>query len=200
MFVSKFLLNRQKIVNPPDIYRAVASYFTDQTPEAPKFFYRLEWYKIGISVPFTVYSKTSPVMQLMPECQLFETTELLALENQKYQDFALFAAPPFDQDWDPVADESKIIDWLKKELAGAATIVNYKIGPNNRIYYEADGEHQQQQTVNINGTLKVEYLSKLDLLRQNPLGTCFELGCGLLQLVARNEYAGKVSCRHCMND
>ena len=200
MFVSKFLLNRQKIVNPPDIHRAVASYFAGQAPETARFLYRLEWYKIGISVPFTVYSETSPVMQLLPECQLFETTELKALEDQKYQDFALFAAPPFDNDWDPVADENKIINWLKKELAGAATIVNYKLGPNNHLYYEVDGEHQQQQTVSINGTLQVKDRSKLDLLRQSPLGRCIELGCGLLQLVPRNEYAGKVSCRHCMND
>ncbi|EKD82500.1 MAG: hypothetical protein ACD_39C01250G0002 [uncultured bacterium] len=194
MYVSKFLLNRQKIVNPPDIKLAIASYFTGQTAE-PDFFYRLEWYKIGISIPFTVYSATAPVMKLMPECQLLETAALGALENQKYQDFALFAAPPFDREWDPCTDEKKIIAWLKKELAGAAVILNHRLGPNNRIYYEVDGEHRQQQTVTISGTLQVENLSILDQLRQKPLGNCTELGCGLLQLVARCEYADKVCCR-----
>jgi hypothetical protein len=196
MYISKFLLNRQKIINPPEIQAAIASYFSDQPTQQPaKFFYRLEWYKIGISVPFIVYSETAPVMHLMPECQLLESSDLPSLADQKYYDFAIFAAPPFTHDWDPSADEKKIIAWLQKELKGAATLINQRLGPNNRIYYEMAGEQLQLQTVNINGTLQVNDIDKLDQLRQRPLGEHPELGCGLLQLVARCEYAGKVCCR-----
>lgn len=195
MYISKFLLNRQKILNPPEIYTAVASYFSDLPEnEAPKFFYRLEWYKIGISVPFSVYSKTAPVMRLMPECQLLETNELTPLADQKYYDFALFAAPPFKKELEPMADEKQIIDWLQGELKDSAIIVNHKLGPNNRICYESKGKQLQLQTVSINGTLQVNDLARLDRLRQTPLGKSSELGCGLLQLVMRCEYADKVGC------
>lgn len=195
MYVSKFLLNRQKILNPSEIYTAVASYFSDLPKnEEPEFFYRLEWYKIGISVPFSVYSKTAPIMRLMPECQLLETNDLTSLDDQKYYDFALFAVPPFKKEWDPMADEKQIIDWLQGELKGSATIVNHKLGPNNRICYEDKGKHHQLQTVSINGTLQVTNLAKLDQLRQAPLGKNAKLGCGLLQLTARCEYADKVGC------
>ena len=175
MYASRFLLNRQKIINPPEIQTAVASYFSNLPVDTqPEFFYRLEWYKIGISVPFTVYSKTAPVMHLMPECQLLETAELAELTDCKYYDFAIFAAPPFEGDWDPVKDRT---------------------GPNNRVYYEVSGEQRQLQTVTINGTLEVKNLARLEKIRQQPLGTHPELGCGLLELTARSEYAGKVCCR-----
>lgn len=196
MYVSKFLLNRQKIVNPAGISAAIASHLAEPAPDRlPRFFYRLEWYKIGISVPFTVYSETAPTMRVMPECQLLETRLLEPLEEQKYQDFSLFAVPPFNHDWDPSADEKKIIAWLKKELTGAATILDQRFGPNNRIYYEVEGEHRQQQTVTITGTLQVQDCKKLDQIRRKPLGNCSELGCGLLQLQARSEYADRVCCQ-----
>ncbi|KAF1079785.1 MAG: hypothetical protein GQF41_3902 [Candidatus Rifleibacterium amylolyticum] len=196
MYASRFLLNRQKIINPPEIRAAIASYFKDQAPDTqPEFFYRLEWYKIGISVPFTVYSQTAPVMHLMPECQLLETAELAELTDCKYFDFAIFAAPPFDADWDPMKDEKRIIKWLEGELKEAACIANHRLGPNNRIYYEAGGEQRQLQTVTINGTLEVKNRAQLEKIRQKPLGTHPELGCGLLELTARSEYAGKVCCR-----
>ncbi|PKL46657.1 MAG: hypothetical protein CVV42_15800 [Candidatus Riflebacteria bacterium HGW-Riflebacteria-2] len=196
MYSSRFLLNRQKIINPPEIHKAIASYFSELPTDAKnEFFYRLEWYKIGISVPFTVYSTNSPVVRLMPECQLLETNELADLADNKYYDFAIFAAPPFDDDWDPVKDKKRIIDWLTTELKSAGKIMNHCLGPNNRIYYESDGEQLQLQTVTINGTLEVKDLGQLEKLRQNPLGRHPELGCGLLELTARSEYAGKVCCR-----
>jgi len=196
MYASRFLLNRQKIINPPEIQTAVASYFSNLPVDTqPEFFYRLEWYKIGISVPFTVYSKTAPVMHLMPECQLLETAELAELTDCKYYDFAIFAAPPFEGDWDPVKDEKRVIKWLEGELKGAGCILNHRTGPNNRVYYEVSGEQRQLQTVTINGTLEVKNLARLEKIRQQPLGTHPELGCGLLELTASSEYAGKVCCR-----
>jgi len=192
MHISKFLRNRHKIVNPTEIKTAIASYLSEP---ATKFFYRLEWYKIGISVPFIVYSDIAPTMRLMPECQLLETAPLATLDDEKYYDFSLFAVPPFDHDWDPSTDEKKIVTWLKKELSGAATVLNLHFGPNNRIYFEIDGEHKQQQTVAITGTLQVQDINKLNLIRQTPLGNCSDLGCGLLSLQARCEYADRVCCR-----
>ena len=134
-------------------------------------------------------------MHLMPECQLLETAEMSELADCKYYDFAIFAAPPFGDDWDPIKAEKRIIKWLEGELKEAACIVNHRLGPNNRIYYEADGEQRQLQTVTINGTLEVKKLKQLEKIRRQPLGTHPELGCGLLELTARSEYAGKVCCR-----
>ncbi|MBU1108748.1 MAG: hypothetical protein KKB51_18880 [Candidatus Riflebacteria bacterium] len=197
--MSKFLLNRQKIVNPTGINAAISSHLSHIAEQPPKsaaeFFYRLEWYKIGISVPFIVYSQTAPVMRVMPECQLLETKQLEPLEDQKYFDFSLFAVPPFKHDWDPATDEKKIVAWLKKELTGAATLLDQRFGPNNRIYYEVEGEHRQQQTVTITGTLQAQDIKKLDLIRRFPLGKYSELGCGLLYLQARCEYADRMCCR-----
>lgn len=184
MYQSKFLLNRQKIFNPLEIHAAVASYFK-HLPAASQweFFYRLEWYKIGVVVPFTVYSSEKPLMKLMPECQLLDSNSLdeLPADTETFA-FAIFAVPTIKTGNDSQLDENAINDWLKKELAGAATINDTTFGPNNCLYYEKDGVDCQQQTVTIKGSLKVKDRKKLDKIRRQPIGLCAELGCGMLYL------------------
>ena len=192
MYISKFLLNRQKILNPAEIYQALATYFTDNKTA---FFYRLEWYKIGISVPFTLYSEIEPAMRLMPECQLLSSEKMTDLPECRYFEFSIFAVPPLNPDWDPGKDEKAINQWFANELEGAATVVNARFGPNNRICYEIEGEQKQVQTVTITGTLQVIDHKLLDQLRRQPLGKHHKLGCGLLELTARSEYADKIGCR-----
>ncbi len=51
MYQSKFLLNRQKIINAADIAPAIAKYFEYLPQTQRKFIYRMEWYRIGVVVP-----------------------------------------------------------------------------------------------------------------------------------------------------
>ena len=183
-FQSKFLLNRQKIFNPLEIHSAIAGYFA-HLPAAnrEKFFYRLEWYKIGISVPMLVYSEFKPQMQLMPECQLLETSELVALPaSAKEYDFSIFAVPGKNASLENEIDESKVIDWLQNYLDGAATVTRAGLGPNNGLYYQKNDREHHQQTVTIKGCLRANDTAMLDGLRRQPAGNCSELGCGLLLL------------------
>ena len=184
MYQSKFLLNRQKIYNPPEINTAIASHFEHlPAPQRGRFFYRLEWYKIGVVVQMLVYSEVQPMMKMMPECQLIETGELDNLPLiAETLDFAIFLAPPAEiMPGDEIA-ETTIITWLQKQLGKTATIINYGFGPNNCIYYNEGGEDRQQQTVTIKGILKVLNRDALDKIRQKPIGRAVELGCGLLYL------------------
>lgn len=184
MYQSKFLLNRQKIYNPPEINTAIASHFEHlPAPQRGRFFYRLEWYKIGVVVQMLVYSEVRPMMKMMPECQLIETGELDNLPLiAETLDFAIFLAPPAGIMPGDEIDEAAIITWLQKQLGKTATIINYGFGPNNCIYYNEGGEDRQQQTVTIKGILKVLNRDALDRLRQKPIGRAIELGCGLLYL------------------
>lgn len=184
MYQSKFLLNRQKIFNPLDIRAALSSYFS-HLPEHMRnsFFYRLEWYKIGVVIPMLVYSKGRPEMKIMPECQLLETSRLPDLPAEKETlDFSIFAVPPFFSDETSMMDENKITEWLQQELSGAAVLCENTFGPNNCIYFEKNGNEYQQQTVTIKGTIKITDLHKLEKIRSNPIGHAVELGCGLLHL------------------
>ena len=184
MYQSRFLLNRQKIFNPLDIHTAIASHL-GHLPAAERggFFYRLEWYRIGISVPMLVYSNARPLMKVMPECQLLETTRLEQLPaHASSLAFMLFAVPEPASAIENSIDEKAVADWLQKQLGEAATLTDTQFGPNNCLYYQkSDGEHQQQ-TVSIKGTMKVNDLASLETLRRQPLGACSELGCGLLYL------------------
>lgn len=179
MYESKLLLNRQKIFNPLEIQEALASYFEPARAIAgTDFFYRLEWYKIGVVVPMIMYSRQMPVMKRFPELQLLETHPLPELTRVSQLDFKLFAVPDIKTDWE-TTDEVEIISWLQKELKGAAIVKDCCFGPNNCIYFNQDGIEKQQQTVTIKGTLQIIDRIRLENIRRNPVGKSTELGCGL---------------------
>ncbi len=180
MYQSQFLLNRQKITSPIDIYPAIAGYFSHlRADRRGKIFYRLEWYRIGIVVPLLVYSDSLPLMQRLPACQLTTTADLPDLPKSADQlEFSLFAVP--DSRHKDTADESAAVRWLQKQLGSSAILTDTKIGPNNCLYFSIDGDERQQQTVTIKGTMQVCDRAGLEKIRRHPLGDCIELGCGLL--------------------
>ncbi|MDD2998313.1 MAG: type I-E CRISPR-associated protein Cas6/Cse3/CasE [Erysipelotrichia bacterium] len=184
MYQSKFLINRQKIFNPCDIRAALSSYFAHLSQhQRDSFFYRLEWYKIGVVIPLIVYSKGRPEMKIMPECQLLETGRLSELPaDTKTLGFSIFAVPPFLSATASSIDEKQVTEWLQNELSGAAVICDSTFGPNNCIYFEKDGNECQQQTVTIKGNITITDLRQLEAIRCTPLGQAVELGCGLLHL------------------
>ena len=184
MYQSKFLLNRQKIFNPLEIHTAIASYLAHLPPgERGGFFYRLEWYRIGISLPMLVYSDAMPLMKVMPECQLLETTLMTNLPASSGSlSFMLFAVPEPTAAIENVIDEKAIAEWFQGQLGATATLTDAQFGPNNCLYYQKSGAEHQQQTVSIKGTMQVNDLAGLETLRRQPLGGCSELGCGLLYL------------------
>lgn len=183
MYVSKFLLNRQKIFNTAEIIDAIGSYFdTENAEPGIDYFYRLEWYKIGVAVPVIVYSKFMPKMKVMKELQLFESEHMPQLSDESELRFSLFAVPDGFVFSDPVEQMPLIEKWLKQKLKGAAKVTYMASGPHNCLFYNINGEEHTQQTVTLNGTLKVTDYSKLSQLRAKPLGLRPELGCGLLLL------------------
>lgn len=183
MYASKFLLNRQKMFNPAEIIGAIGSYFeTEQAEPGIDYFYRLEWYKIGVVVPVIVYSKFMPKMKVMKELQLFESIHMPQLPDESKVRFSLFAVPDGFDFSDPVEQMPLIENWLKQKLNGAAKISTIANGPNNCLFYNIDGKEHKLQTVTLNGTLEIIDYSKLNQLRTKPLGLRPELGCGLLLL------------------
>ena len=184
MYISKFLLNRQKIYNPIDIDSAIAGYFPEKAKAGKDYLYRLEWYKIGVVVPVVVYSKKAPQMLVNKEFQLIESEkkEDIGLSKGEITKFSIFLIPNKIKNFDPVEDFDSVCLWFKKELNGAATVEEIKHGPDNCIFYNENVENYSLQTITLSGTLSVDSPEKIETLTLQPMGQKPELGCGLLYL------------------
>lgn len=186
MYHSTFLVNRQMITDPGQIKSALMKYSSTDGTTFSDFFYRLEWYRIGISIPMDVYSTKEPLLKLVPECQLTGTGMLedLSPDTDVY-DFKIFIIPYKNTDKNEDLDHSFINSWLQKKLGNNAKIIESELGPNNRIYYKTnptDAIMEQIQSYTLRGKLKCKNLKKLDEIRQKPIGYYHELGCGLLMI------------------
>jgi len=178
MYQSKFLLNRQKIINAADIAPAIAKYFEYLPQTQRKFIYRMEWYRIGVVVPLIVYSEKQPLMQMFKECQMYELKELKELpKNGTEVKFSIFAIPSRSK---KEYDEDKLKTWFDKKIAGAAEVTEYEFGPNNCLYSQTDEGNTHSQTYTIKGKMKIVDRPTLEKLRRKAVGFGAELGCGLL--------------------
>ncbi len=186
MYQSTFLVNRQMITDPTQINKALSRYSSIDGEAFNNFFYRLEWYRIGISIPMLVYSKKMPSFQLVPECQLNHTEELAVLpQDLKEVKFKIFIIPYKQASKNEDLDFDFIQNWFQKKIKTVAEIIEAEFGPNNRIYYKSNSNSQkmnQIQSYSLRGKLKVLDSTKLEEIRQLPLGYYQELGCGLLLL------------------
>lgn len=185
MFQSKFLLNRQKIFNPWEIHLCLKDYLPTSANETGKdFFYRLEWYKIGVVVPLIMYSKACPETKILEECQIFETKEIdvIAANKGTKLEFSLFAHPKLSHEWDAQDDEEEILEWFTNKAKKAGKVSNLKTGPNNTVYYENNDIKNSFHTVSISGLLEVNSVKELTKLVSQPIGLGAEFGCGLLLL------------------
>ena len=79
MYHSTFLVNRQMITDLSQIMTSLSLYKDNDGNKFENFFYRLEWYRIGISIPMDLYSEKMPAFQLRPECQLTHSEKLQEL-------------------------------------------------------------------------------------------------------------------------
>jgi hypothetical protein len=185
MHISKFLLNRQKIFNPWEIHKAIETYFPQKTVKPGKdYFYRLEWYKIGVVVPVTVYSKLKPEMQVLKEFQLFESneTDLVSANNGDKVSFSVFLVPDKIKNFEPDRDFDAVCEWFKTRLKDAAEVSEIEHGPDNCLYYDLDDKKLTQQTITLKGQLVVKNKEKLEKICSSALGLHPELGCGLLYI------------------
>ncbi len=174
------------ITDPSQIMTSLSHYKDTEGNHFKDFFYRLEWYRIGISIPMDLYSEKMPAFELRPECQLTNSEKLQELTtNQKEFYFRIFIIPYKTADKNEDLEYDFINSWFEKQIKGAATIINSELGPNNRIYYKKkpdDKELKQIQSYSLKGKLKVIDIQKLEKIRSKPLGYYKELGCGLLLL------------------
>ena len=186
MYHSTYLVNRQMITDPSQVKTALSQYLSADGEKMTNFFYRLEWYRIGISIPMDVYSEKMPVLQLRPECQLTHCEKLADLpENTDIISFKLFAIPFKAAAKNEDLDDEFLKSWFIKQLKDSAEIETIEYGPNNRLYYKTkpeDTEIKQIQSYTLRGELKCLDTKKLDSIRQKPLGYYDNLGCGLLLL------------------
>lgn len=185
MFVSKFLLNRQKIFNPWQIHQAIESHFPSEKMVAGRdYLYRLEWYRIGISVPVLVYSQRPVQPMLCKEFQLIDTVgrETIFDRQRSDADFSIFLVPDFSKDFCPADDFDRIVDWFGNRLCSAATIEMIEHGPDNCLYYEVNGENHSQQTITLKGKIRIQDHKALESLQNSCIGQMPELGCGLFLL------------------
>ncbi len=172
------------ITEVSQIKSSLEKYLSNEGGPIKGFFYRLEWYKIGISIPMDVYSEKMPIFQLRPECQLTHSEELskLPLDTDEIK-FKLFAIPFKTAEKNEDLDCEYFKKWFQKKIKGAASLVSLELGPNNRIYYKQkpkDASLSQIQSYSLKGILKCIDVEKLEALRQKPLGYYDNLGCGLL--------------------
>lgn len=174
------------ITDLSQVQLSLNKYTTSNGKDIGRFFYRLEWYRIGISIPMDVYSEKMPVFQLRPECQLTHTEELQELaSNTKEIKFKIFVIPYKTVDKNEDLTDDFLKNWFKKKIKGAAELLTVETGPNNRIYYKKKPEDkilQQIQSYSLKGKLKCLDSKKLEILRQSPIGYYDNLGCGLLDL------------------
>ena len=174
------------ITDASQIKEALCRYSSTDGKPMGNFFYRLEWYRIGISVSMEVYSSEMPAFQLRPECQLTKTEILPELPDDLEEiNFKIFVIPYKNAVKNEDLELDTLNSWLQKKLKGAATIINSEFGANNRIYYKAKPDAtnlKQIQSYSLKGKLKCLDVNKLESIRQKPLGYYDDLGCGLLLL------------------
>ena len=174
------------ITEPSQIMTSLSLYKDNDGNKFENFFYRLEWYRIGISIPMDLYSAKMPVFQLRPECQLTHSEKLQELPKDLDEGyFKIFIIPYKTATKNEDLDSDFINNWFKKQIKGAASVIESEFGPNNRLYYKKrpdDKELSQIQSYSLKGKLKVIDSQKLELIRSKPLGYYKELGCGLLLL------------------
>jgi hypothetical protein len=185
MYISKFLLNRQKIFNPAEISAVIESYLQKDAREPGKdYIYRLEWYKIGVVVPVLVYSTTLPEMRVQKEFQLIEAGmgKLADVKKGNKTNFSVFLVPDFKKNISIDDDFEEICEWFKHELKYAAIVKEIDHGPDNCIFYEINSKNLKQQTITLHGQLAVTNAAKLEKLCSQAIGQCAELGCGLLHI------------------
>ena len=186
MYHSTYLVNRQMIREPSQIKVSLKRYFSKDGKPMDNFFYRLEWYRIGISIAMDVYSDKMPEFQLRPECQLTHTEKLLPIPSDTDEiNYKLFVIPYKTPEKNEDLDIDFFKTWLEKKLKSIADILSLELGPNNRIYYKKKPEEtslRQIQSYSLKGRLKIKDVSKLENLRSKPLGYYDDLGCGLLLL------------------
>lgn len=180
-YCSKYLLNRQKIIRPDQIFKAIEKYFEYLPENKRKFIYRVEWFHMGISVPVTVYSKMQPLMQVFKECQMYELNQLEELPNNGSEmNFSIFVVPSKNN---KEYDEATLNKWFEKKLDGIAQIKKIEFGPNNCIYYTKDDDTQESlQTYTIKGRLKIVNGDELEKIREKCIGYYSQFGVGLLEL------------------
>lgn len=174
------------ITDTSQINTSLKKYLSADGKKLDNFFFRLEWYKIGISIPMDVYSEKMPIFQLRPECQLTHSENLpeLPADTDKIG-FKIFIIPYKTASKNEDLSEDFIKSWFIKQLKGSATIIDSELGPNNRLYYRLkpeDTEMKQIQSYTLRGHLKCNDVKKLDKIRCKPLGYYDNLGCGLLLL------------------
>ena len=174
------------ITDPSQIPLSLNQYLATDGKNIGKFLYRLEWYRIGISIPMDVYSEKMPVFQLRPECQLTHSEELPKLTSKEEEKkFKIFVIPYKTADKNEDLNEDFLKSWFEKKIKGAAKLLTLEVGPNNRIYYKKKPEDKtlkQVQSYSLKGVLKCLDIKKLEKLRQSPIGYYDDLGCGLLLL------------------
>ncbi|MFZ5952990.1 MAG: type I-E CRISPR-associated protein Cas6/Cse3/CasE [Candidatus Rifleibacteriota bacterium] len=183
MFISKFMLNRQKILNNWQIHQFIESHFPGREVKAGcDYLYRLEWYKIGVVIPVLVYSRLRPEMRVCKEFQLIECEEKQQLFDHRIKnaEFSLFLVPDERSDFDPAEDFDKITSELNKKLKGLAKLEDIAQGPNNCIYYDVDETGFFQQTITLNGSIQIKDPEGLQEKIMEGFGRRPELGCGLL--------------------
>lgn len=186
MYHSKYLVNRQMITDPSQIKKSLSQYLSSDGKPMQNFFYRLEWYRIGISIPMDVYSEKMPTFQLRPECQLTQSELLdnLPVETDEIN-FKIFVVPYKNPSKNENLELSFINSWFQKKLKKSAKVIYSELGPNNRIYYKNNpdlSKLNQVQSYTLRGKLKCLDVKQLDTLRRKPFGYYDDLGCGLLML------------------
>jgi hypothetical protein len=184
MYVSKFLLNRQKIFDPIGISAAIESHFGGRSKPGKDYIYRLEWYKIGVSVPVIVYSSNMPKMRVNKEFQLLETRKASPIKTSEDNTakFSIFLVPDFIDYFEPDTDFEKISNWFSKKLENAGKILEVDHGPDNCIFYRQNQKEHKQQTITLKGKIEIKNSDRLEQLCSKPVGTRADLGCGLLYL------------------
>lgn len=172
------------ITEPSQIKTSLEKYVSAEDGKPLHFLYRLEWYRIGISIPMDVYCDKEPALQIRPECQLTNTEEFSVLSEEADEvSFKLFAVPYKTAKKNEDLENEFLEEWLKKELKGVAQLDSIEFGANNRIYYKSkpsDSTLSQIQSYSLKGRLKVIDREKLFELLKTPVGYYPELGCGML--------------------
>ena len=187
MYHCTFLVNRQMITEPSQIKASLDKYISvEDGKPISDIQYRLEWYRIGISIPMDVYCSKRPSMQLRPECQITEIKEFEVLRGDVLEvNFKIFVIPFKNTEKNEELEEDFLKKWFTKQLKKSAAPTEIKFGPNNRIYYRAkakDSGLSQIQSYSLSGKLRVIDSEKLEKIISAPVGYYSELGCGLLLL------------------
>ena len=188
MYLSKFVIESSRPIDPYEIHQELWKVFPHDPSARRDFLYRVEYGKRGAPLKILMQSGVEPSKSVDSMAKLICEPKEFSIKTKPgaYMRFALCANPVKrlnkKRNRVPLIDDDELIAWLSRKLDGAANLEEASVVGENPLYFRKGATRGKVAAVTFSGTLKVTDTSKLANLVERGIGPAKAFGCGLLSL------------------